>query len=440
MTGSVHLIGVCGSGMSALARWYVSLGVTVSGCDRSPSKQCAGLTEAGITVLEGHDASHVEDVDRVVFSAAVPFDHPELLAARQAGIPVLRRSEALAEVTSTSTLLAIAGAHGKTTTTAMTGWILQENGLNPTVMVGGAVPGWGGGFRSGGSTAVVEADEYDRAFLRLSPEVAAVTSFAEEHVECYGSALALAEAFGVFLELTPPGGSVIVPLVHEGLARWARRLGRRIITTGPGGDVHCIRTGGSGWVQEFSVGGVDHGLLPLPGEYNLLNAGTAIALASTMGVPVQDSVRALESFPGVSRRMEAVGHLGTARVFSDYAHHPDEMKAAILGLRRIPAGRIGIVFQPHLFSRTAAQADRMGEALSLADWSLVLPVYPAREDPIPGIDSGLVVDAARRLGAACRQCTEEDLSDNLDTSGTDVIVFMGAGTVDSSCRSMVGAE
>ena len=183
---------------------------------------------------------------------------------------------------------------------------------------------------------------------------------------------------------------------------------------------------------------MNEGVLQLSGEYNLLNAGTSIALASTVGIAIQDSLLALADFPGVSRRMERIGEIDGVLLLSDYAHHPDEMKAAILGLRQIPLGRIGVVFQPHLFSRTASMAEQMGEALALADWSLVLPIYPAREEPLPGIHSGLVADAAVRCGGMSSTCSTSDLRGCIDSHDSDVIVFMGAGTVDSLCRSIAG--
>jgi len=228
MAGRVHLVGICGSGMSSLALWYRYRGLFVSGCDRSPGENLAELLEAGIVVLDKHDPLHIENADKVVFSAAIPVDHPEIIRAREKGIPVLRRSEALAELANDSQLLAVAGAHGKTTTTAMTGWILQETGHDPTVMVGGTVNAWGGNFRSGSTLTVVEADEYDRAFLRLRPVSAAVTSFAIEHLECYGTPEALSVAFGVFLEMTRSGGTVIVPFINRDLAKWAGRIERKI--------------------------------------------------------------------------------------------------------------------------------------------------------------------------------------------------------------------
>jgi len=231
---------------------------------------------------------------------------------------------------------------------------------------------------------------------------------------------------------------VIVPAIHRDLAERACRIGREFITTGPGGEIHCVRTSGSGWTQDYSVCGIDEGSLQLPGEYNLLNAGTAIALASTVGIAVQDSLIALADFPGVSRRMERIGTFNGVLLLSDYAHHPDEMKAAIQGLRQIPAGRIGVVFQPHLYSRTASMSEQMGEALALADWSLVLPIYPAREEPLPGVHCGLVVDAAARCGAICSSCDASELRERMDALEADVIVFMGAGTIDTLCRSIAG--
>ena len=347
MASRVHLVGICGSGMSSLALWYRYRGLEVSGCDRSPGENYAELLDAGIVVLDKHDPLHIENADKVVFSAAIPVDHPEIISAREKGIPVMRRSEALAELANDSQLLAVAGAHGKTTTTAMTGWILQETGHDPTVMVGGTVSAWGGNFRSGSALTVVEADEYDRAFLRLRPVSAAVTSFAIEHLECYGTPEALSVAFGVFLEMTRPGGTVIVPFKNRDLAKWAKRIERTVIITGQGGSVSCKPLETDKWRQKYMIDGIQ-GYLPLPGNHNLRNAETAIALASTAGVETEDSVQALESFPGVSRRLELIGNIGSAVILSDYAHHPDEIEAALQGVSQVSQGKTVVVFQPHL--------------------------------------------------------------------------------------------
>ena len=436
MAGRVHLVGICGSGMSSLALWYRYRGFEVSGCDRSPGENLPELLDAEIVVLDKHDPLHIENADKVVFSAAIPVDHPEIISAREKGIPVLRRSEALAELANDSRLLAVAGAHGKTTTTAMTGWILQETGHDPTVMVGGTVSAWGGNFRSGSTLTVVEADEYDRAFLRLRPVSAAVTSFAIEHLECYGTPEALSVAFGVFLEMTRPGGTVIVPFVNRDLARWAVRIERNVIITGPEGSVFCKPLKADKWRQRYMINGIQ-GYLPLPGHHNLRNAETAIALASTAGVETEDSVLALESFPGVSRRLERIGNIGSAVVLSDYAHHPDEIEAALQGVSQVSQGKTVVVFQPHLYSRTAVQYEAAGIALSRADRALVLPIYPAREKPIPGITSKLVVDASVRAGGDCRLCTPVDVRKLLLEMEAEIIVFMGAGSIDPLARELV---
>lgn len=433
----IHLIGICGTGMRSLAVWYKEMGYEVSGCDAYPQK-CSNLSEYGIQVFKGHNIEHVSSCDLVVFTAAVHADHPELLDAARRGIPILRRSEALAELTEDMQLYAISGAHGKTTTTAMLGWILQKAGLNPTVMIGGHIEPWGGNYRKGGEIAVVEADEYDRAFLRLSPLCAAVTTFAEEHLECYGSMEALTVAFGVYLERTRPGGAVVVPLELIELARWADRIGRRIITTGEKGEFHCVSRGFSGWEQKFTLNGIN-GILPIPGAYNLRNAETAIAMASVAGVSIRDAVEALADFPGVKRRLEKIGTIGETILISDYAHHPDEMNAVITGLRNILDCRIGVVFQPRLFSRTAAHSEEMGKALSGADWSIVLPIYAIREDPIPDVSSSLIMDAAIRSGAAdCVLCEMEDVEEELKNREAGVIIFMSSGTVDDLGREIAG--
>ncbi|OPL17902.1 MAG: hypothetical protein AVO35_06995 [Candidatus Aegiribacteria sp. MLS_C] len=433
----VHLVGICGSGMSALAMWYSSRGFTVSGCDRSPGDNMRELERASVTVLKGHDVSHAADCDLLVYSAAVPSDHPEVVAAREAGVRVLRRSEALAELANGTRLLAVAGAHGKTTTTAMTGWILQEAGLDPTVMLGGYVTPWDGNFRNGSTISVVEADEYDRTFLRLRPVSAAVTNFALDHLECYGSPEALSMAFGIFLEMTRPGGTVIVPRKSRDLGHWAERIGRHLVTTGPGGDFECSSLGPSGWGVEYTVSGVS-GRLPVPGEHNLRNAETAIALAGTMGVNTEVSVEALSSFPGVARRLENIGSSGGSLLLSDYAHHPDEIRAALKAVKNTLPGNLGVVFQPHLYSRTAAQAEEMGLALLAADWSAVLPIYPAREEPLPGVTGSLVSDACRRAGGDSEYFDRDDLRELLFRRSADVVVFMGAGSIDGMARRLAG--
>jgi len=434
----VHLMGVCGSGMSGLAAWYRALGHDVTGCDGSPSEdKVLSLSRKGIAVLSGHSPEHLKNVDRLVFSAAIPVDNPELSAARASGIPVLRRSEALAELTDSHTLVAVAGAHGKTTTTSMTGWIMQECGFDPTVFVGGNMKCWGGNFRSGGELAVVESDEFDRTFLRLTPDHAAVTSYALEHLECYGSPEALEWAFQAFLESVLPGGTVIVPMEKPGLGYWAARIGRNVLRSGPGGEIDAKPSEYDGWGEKYTLYG-QRGFLPCPGIHNIRNAQVAVALSVACGVKPAEAIAALGSWPGVSRRLERIGECNGTVYVSDYAHHPDEMAAALGSLSNSVEGSLNVVFQPHLFSRTSLLHREMGIALRIADRSFVLPIYPAREDPLPGVDEKLVVSAARRAGANCIAVTPDQLEEAVLGLDRGVTVFMGAGSIDVIARKIVG--
>lgn len=429
-----HLMGISGSGMSGLAEWLSHLGHEVEGCDRS---RTADTTENGIRRMPGHGPGHAGGIDVLVYSAAIPGDHPEIAAARAASVRVLRRSEMLAELASDHDVIAVAGAHGKSTTSAMTGWALQKAGFDPTVLVGADIPGWRSGFRAGGRLAVIEADEYDRAFLRLPHLHAAVTSFDTEHLECYGSPEALRSAFETFLELSAPGGGVVVPVEEAGLARWASRIGRPILTAGPGGTFDCVPVRPDGWGELYSIGGID-GRIGIPGLQNLRNAATSLALLHLAGLGPVKAAGALDSFPGATRRLERLGSRRGMLVVSDYAHHPAEMEASIGALRRALAGSIAVVFEPHLYSRTASLHSAMGAALALADVSAVLPVFPAREEPVPGVDAALVARDAAAAGADCTVLDPGGLESFVDGCGCGTIVLMGAGTSDSLARRLVG--
>ncbi len=428
-----HLMGIAGSGMSGIALWMKHLGWDVTGCDRSaPGLDL--LERNGIRCTAGHDPSHAVDAETVVYTAAIPPDHPELAAARRGGCSVLRRSEMLAALAGGYDTVAIAGAHGKTTTTALTGWALARAGRDPLVLAGGEVPGWTGGFRPGEGCAVIEADEYDRAFLRLPHLHAAVTSFDLEHLECYGGEEALRCAFEIFLEAALPGGGVVVPVEEASLARWAGRIGRSVLLAGEGGDFHCEPRGASGWGERYSCRGVE-GFLGIPGLENLRNAATAHALLDLCGLSTGEAAAAMSDFPGARRRLERLGVRDGMLVVSDYAHHPREIESSIGALRRVAPGRIGVVFEPHLFSRTRDMHGGMGAALALADESAVLPVYPAREDPLEGVDELLVVSSAQRCGASCRPCAPGTIESVVASMDVGTIVFMGAGCSDGYARS-----
>lgn len=428
-----HLMGISGSGMSGLAEWLAHLGHEVEGCDRSLA---ADSCEGAIRRMRGHGPEHVRGIDVLVHSAAIPSDHPEIAAARAASVKIMRRSEMLAELAAAHDVIAVAGAHGKSTTSAMTGWALQQAGLDPTVLVGADVPGWRSGFRPGGRLAVIEADEYDRAFLRLPHLHAAVTSFDTEHLECYGSPEALRSAFETFLELSAPGGGVVVPVEEEELARWAARIGRRVVPAGPGGAFDCIPVRPDGWGERYSIGGID-GRLGIPGLQNLRNAATSHALLHLAGLSPEAAAGPLESFPGAKRRLERLGSRGGILVISDYAHHPAEMEASMKALRRALGGSIAVVFEPHLYSRTASLHAGMGAALALADASAVLPVFAAREEAVPGVDAALVARDAAAAGADCAVLDPAGLEGFVDSCGCSTVVLMGAGTSDTLARRLV---
>jgi UDP-N-acetylmuramate--alanine ligase len=431
----IHLMGVCGSGMSALAAWYASQGHRVTGCDSAvDAGKKASLEAIGIEVFEGHSTDHLQGADKLVFSAAIPQGNSELLAAASAGIIVMRRSEALADLARDYEVVAVAGAHGKTTTTSMAGWIAEQTGLDPTVFVGGHVSRWNGNFRPGGRLAFIESDEYDRTFLRLSPTHAAVTSFALEHLECYGSPEALEWAFQVFLESVLPGGTVIVPVEKPALGYWAERIGRKVLRSGPGGEIDAKIIEYSGWGERFRLYG-HLGFIPSPGQHNVRNAQVAVALAVASGADSKAAVESLSTWPGVRRRLEMIGRYGKTSVVSDYAHHPDEMAAALTSVRKSVKGTVTVVFQPHLYSRTALLYREMGAALSIADRSYVLPVFAAREAPVPGVSSQLVVNAALQAGANASVADPCQITEIFSSLSEGVLIFMGAGSVDGMGRA-----
>ena len=434
---NVHLMGICGSGMSALAGWYSALGNAVTGCDETPSpEKVLSLGKLGITVETGHSSEHLSGIDRLVFSAAVSRENPELEGARRLGIPTLRRSEALAELAASHKVVSIAGAHGKTTTTSMAGWIAQEAGLDPTVFIGGNMDCWNGNFRAGGELAIVESDEFDRTFLRLSPTHAAVTSFALEHLECYGSPEALEWAFQSFLESVLPGGTVIVPVEKPGLGFWAERIGRKILTSGPGGDIDAKRGEYRGWGERFVLFG-KRGFIPSPGLHNIRNAQVAVALSMACGIEPGEAMDALASWPGVSRRLEKIGDRANTIIVSDYAHHPDEMAAALSSVKKLADGPVTVVFQPHLPSRTSLLYREMGSALRIADSSYVLPIFKSREDGIPGVNSDLICAAAHRSGANCDLIEMDQIETILKEANGGVLIFMGAGSIDRHARRIL---
>lgn len=431
----VHFVGIGGAGMSALAQFAMRRGVAVTGCDTHPGG-AVELARRGARISSGHDANHVTGARAVIYTAAVPREHEELRAARALGIPVLRRADALQEVVSRGEVVAVAGTHGKTTTTAMATEALAAAGADPTGIAGGRVGMWDGNVRFGADRLfVVEADEYDRAFLSLRPSVAVVNNVEPDHLECYGSLGALEQAFGEF------AGRARRVLVGDdaGAERVARGVGGAVLRVGLAAGasfrLHDVRMepGRSRARLALPDGGAVELVLAVPGVHNLRNAAMAVAAVHAVGLPVEVAAAALERFPGVGRRFDVLGARAGVTVVDDYAHHPTELAATLQAARqRFPDARLVAVFQPHLFSRTAAMADAMGRALAAADLAVVTDVYPAREQPIPGVTGKLVADAARAAGAVVvwapgREALAPRVVELLNRG--DVVITIGAGDI-----------
>jgi len=432
----VHFVGIGGAGMSALALIARRRGVVVSGCDPDPSG-AADVAALGAQVAAGHDPAHVIGTRAVVYTAAVPADHPELARARAMGIPVIPRKEALAALVARGTVVGVAGTHGKTTTTVMATAALAAAGLAPTGLAGGRVAEWGGNARlDGDALFVVEADEYDQAFLALSPAVAVVNNVEADHLECYGSMVALEEAFATF------AGRARVRLVgadDPGAAKLARRLGAGTLRFGldPSAEVRVTEVqqlpGGTA-ARVTLPGGASVALrLQVPGLHNLRNAAAAIGVVHALGGSLEAAAAALAEFGGVGRRFERLGEAGGVTLVDDYAHHPTELAATLEAARQaFPGRRIVAVFQPHLYSRTQAHGDAMGRALAVADVAVVTEIYAAREQPVAGVSGRAVAEAARAAGATVTFAPERakvgEVVRGLLRPG-DVLLTLGAGDI-----------
>jgi UDP-N-acetylmuramate--alanine ligase len=394
--------------MSALAMLARHRGVAITGCDSDTSGTGADdLIALGVPVWRGHDPHHVEGARAIVVTAAVPREHPELDKARALGLPVVRRADALGDLVAGGKegVVAVAGTHGKTTTTVMVTEALTAAGRNPTGLAGGRVAAWGGNARIGGEDLyVVEADEYDKAFLSLRPTIAVVNNVEADHLECYGSMEALEDAFAEFANRA---GRVIVGADDAGADRVALRVSAPVWRVGHGATADVrIRTpklepGGSRATISLPGGDTVELALVVPGLHNVRNAAAALAVLHALGADVQAGARALAEFRGVGRRFERLGEAGGVTVVDDYAHHPTEVAATLAAARQaFPGRRLVAVFQPHLFSRTALHGEALGKALAAADVVVVAPIYAAREQPQAGVTHHLVVRGATRAGAA----------------------------------------
>ncbi len=441
----VHFMGIGGAGMAALALIARHRGVAITGCDTDASG-AADVAGLGVDVRQGHDPGHVAGARAVVVTAAVPSDHPELEQARALGVPVVRRADALGGLVAGSTLVGVAGTHGKTTTTVMVTEALAAAGRDPTGLAGGRVARWGGNARVGGvDLFVAEADEYDRAFLSLTPAVAVVNNVEADHLECYGTVAALEDAF---TEFAGRARRAIAGADDPGAARVAARVGAAVWRVGLAADAEvritdpALDATGSR-ARVVLPGGMVDLRLRVPGLHNLRNAAAALAVARALDADLARCAAALAEFDGVGRRFERVGEAAGVVVVDDYAHHPTEVRATLAAARQaFPGRRLVAVFQPHLYSRTALHGGALGEALAAADVAVIAPIYGAREAPQAGVTSALVVDAARRAGASTVTVDERTALTACVARAVrsgDVVLTLGAGDVTRVGRELLAA-
>jgi UDP-N-acetylmuramate--alanine ligase len=435
--------------MCALAELVLRAGGQVSGCDVKTSAATRRLEGLGVEVLTGHDPEHVDGATAVVVTSAVDDAHPELARAREAGVPVMKRARALGDVVNRGRVVAAAGTHGKTTTTALATDLLTAAGFDPTGLVGGAVPAWEGNLRPGSDGLyVVEADEYDRSFHTLEPDVAAVTNIEADHLDVYEDLEGVRAGFRTFLERVREGGRVVVCADDPGASALLTSVPGKGYSYGlsAGSQLRAVDVETSPSGSRFTAveDGVPRGELhlSLPGLHNLRNGLAAAACARHLGAG-WDAIRAgLAGFTGVGRRFERLGERGGIAVIDDYAHHPTEVRATLEAVRSVhPGRRVVALFQPHLYSRTRDFAEDFGAALagSLAEGDVLwlTDVFPAREEPIPGVTGELVVRAATEAAGArgpgiryhaSLEGLAEVLADELAEG--DVLVAMGAGSVE----------
>jgi UDP-N-acetylmuramate--alanine ligase len=444
-TRRVHFVGIGGIGMSGIAELLVNLGYSVTGSDLRLSEITDRLASLGVGISVGHDARNLGDADVVVVSSAVHQDNPEVTAARSRHVPVIPRAEMLAELMRLRAGIAIAGAHGKTTTTSMVALMLERAGLDPTAVIGGRLSAFGSNARLGrGQYMVAEADESDRSFLKLSPTIALVTNIDREHMETYGTFDNLVGAFADFAGSVPFYGAVVACVDDGPVAALLPRLTRRIVTYGfsESADVRGIdpvTDGQSGRCRvQYSVRGVPNGTgagalrLSIPGRHNLQNALGAIAVGLEIGVPFDRIVAALAEFRGAERRYQGRGTVNGVTLVDDYGHHPTEIAAVLRAARDGHPARVVAVFQPHRYTRTRDLMNDFGPALALADEVVLVDIYAAGEGPIPGVNLETLAAAVRRNVKNLH--VVPDLDDAAAAIGRltqpgDVVVTLGAGSI-----------
>jgi UDP-N-acetylmuramate--alanine ligase len=444
--GTIHFVGIGGIGMSGIAEVMKNLGYAVQGSDVAEGYVVQGLRDKGIPVAIGHAAENIGDAAVVVVSTAIVRSNPEVEAALERRVPVVRRAEMLAELMRLKSTVAVAGTHGKTTTTSMVAALLDAGGIDPTVINGGIINSYGSNARLGASDwMVVEADESDGSFLRLDGTIAVVTNIDPEHLDHYGSFDAVKDAFVEFVENVPFYGAALLCLDHPEVQNVLPRVrDRRVVTYGfsaqadvrgvnvtpvPGGNrFECIVRERDGKTR--SIEGIE---MPMPGRHNVQNALAAIGVALELGIPDAVIQQGFAAFGGVKRRFTKVGEVRGSTIIDDYGHHPVEIRAVLAAAREGAQGRVIAVVQPHRFSRLGNLMEDFQTAFNDADRVLVTPVYAAGEQPIPGVDADALVEGLKRRGHrhAATVADADALADELAATlrPDDMIVCLGAGDI-----------
>ena len=437
---NIHFVGIGGIGMSGIAEILLTQGFNVSGSDLIKTEVTDRLESLGVKIYEGHASSNLKDADVVVYSSAVNLDNPEVIEAHTRKIPVIKRSEMLAECMRMKLGIGIAGTHGKTTTTSMVGLVLTEAGIDPTIIVGGKLSGLGGtNARLGmGDYIIVEADEFDRTFLKLTPVIAALTTLEKEHLDTYKDLDDIKTAFIEFANKVPFFGFVVLCIDEPALQDVIPMINKKIFTYGilENADIKATNISHSENHSEFTVIylGKELGTLKIniPCIHNIKNSLVAVTIATEMGVEFSTIKKALESFSGVYRRFE-IKYNNDVMVIDDYGHHPTETNVTLDGIRRGWNRRLIAVFQPHLYSRTRDFYEEFGRSFLNTDIFICTDVYPAREEPIEGISGKLIADAAIKFGHknVLYEPDKTKIPELLKSiyKKDDMIITMGAGDI-----------
>jgi len=436
----IHFVGIGGIGMSGIAEVLLNLGYEISGSDLGSTEITQRLDDLGAAIHRGHDASHIGNADVVVTSTAVRPDNPEVLAAHERGIPVIPRAEMLSELLKMKFSIAVSGSHGKTTTTSMVATLLAHGGLDPTMVIGGKLASIGSNARMGdGEVIVAEADESDGSFLKLSPCLAVITNIDREHLDYYADLDQIKEAFLQFANIVPFYGSTVLCLDDPHVRGILPKIKRRVITYGlqAPADYRAEGVSFTGASSRFALYHRDTLLgtvkLNVPGLFNVYNAMAAIAVAREMEMTFPVIREGLQRFTGVHRRLDVRGEAGGITVVDDYGHHPTEIRATLAAAKQVWPGRILVVFQPHRYTRTQALFEEFLTAFKDADGLIITDIYPASEEPIPGVNAAALCEAVRRKGHpdAVHLPDFDAIVDHLAKIArpSDVILTQGAGSV-----------